>query len=889
MRTTVHIVPHTHWDREWYLSAAPLQLRLAALVDDLLATLGSRPELPSFLLDGQAVVLDDYLALRPEGAAALRRALAERRIEAGPWYVLADELLVSGEALVRNLLAGARAVRHCGGTPMPVGYSPDAFGHSGALPAIFAGFGIRVAVVWRGLGGARGQEGDLYRWRSDDGSEVLLVHLPAPGYEDGKNLPADRQGAARRWLDLAMLHGSRARSPHWLVLNGADHHALQRGLPEAVAALADAAREADVRLSSLAAYAEAVAQWADAAHARLPVITGELVQGRRHAWVLLGTHGTRLHLKQANARCQRLLERRAEPLATLALAYRGLDLREDLRAAWRTLLENHPHDSICGTSADPVHREMAVRFERCAAMGEEIAARALDAVAGYDPDAAREAGRERWAPGLLVFNPQARPFTGLVEADVALFRSDLKVGQQGPKGRGARVARSGVLRLVGPDGGALPFQELARWTGTDRVEAPRYYPDCDVVEWRRVVFAAAGLPALGVVPVRVEEGANRVRGASGEARGTPLGAVRVSEHGLDNGRVWVRVESDGTVAVADRACGISAHGLGGIVDERDLGDSYTSSPRGTLAEVPDAVALRVVHAGPLRGELEVVRRWKAADLEITTLVRLDAGASHVVLELAGVNRRLEHRVRAVFPLGERVRRVVADGQFGPVVRGVAPARARRGAGELEADYRTAAMQRYVRVAGRTKGLAVLADGLPQYEARAGGEVLVTLLRACGALSRADIPERPGHAGWPTATPAGQCLGPFQARIALMLHGPAAIDEPAAVEAAAEAFLTPPWATMRRALLAVPDPVPGPVLEGDRLVFSAMKPPEEGRGVVLRCCNPAGSAVRASWRVPWTVRRASLCRLDETVVAAAAASGLLVFDAPPRGVVTMLVR
>jgi len=128
MRTTVHIVPHTHWDREWYLSAAPLQLRLAALVDDLLATLDSRPELPSFLLDGQAVVLDDYLALRPEGAAALRGALAGRRIEAGPWYVLADELLVSGEALVRNLLAGARAVRRGGGAPVTVGNSADALG-----------------------------------------------------------------------------------------------------------------------------------------------------------------------------------------------------------------------------------------------------------------------------------------------------------------------------------------------------------------------------------------------------------------------------------------------------------------------------------------------------------------------------------------------------------------------------------------------------------------------------------------------------------------------------------------------------------------------------------------------------------------------------------------
>jgi alpha-mannosidase len=892
-RTSVHVVPHTHWDREWYLPAAPLQLRLASLVDDLLATLGRRPELPSFLLDGQAVVLDDYAALRPDRIGALRRALADGRIEAGPWYVLADELLVSGEALVRNLLAGAQAVRRAGGRPMRVGYSPDAFGHSGALPMIFAGFGIGVALVWRGLGGARGRERDLYRWQSADGSEVLLVHLGRPGYEDGKNLPADPRALRQRWLALRAMHAARAVAPHWLLLNGADHHALQHELPEAVAALAQIAPDVDVSLSSLEAYADAVARWTLESRARVPVLRGELVQGRRHAWVLLGTHGTRLHLKQANARCQRLLERRAEPLAALAGAYRGLDLREDLRAAWRTLLENHPHDSICGTSADAVHREMVTRFERCEEMGEEIAHRALDAVAGHDPDAAREAGRERWMPALLVFNPQARSFTGLIEAEVALFRADLRVGQQGPKGRGAKVPKPGELRLTGPDGARLAVQELERREGTDRIEAPRYYPDCDVVEWRRVVFAAAGLPALGVVAVRVDEvrGAAKGRGARGGVRGKGVPAsVRVDERGMDNGRVSVRVEADGSVAMADRRTGLSARGLGGIVDERDLGDSYTSSPRGVIADVPDAVAVRVVHAGPLRGELEIVRRWDAADLELATTVRLDAEARHVALTITGENRRGDHRLRVVFPLGERTRRVVADGQFGPVERAPAPPRSRRRAGELEADYPTAAMQRCVSVAGTRKGLTVFADGLPQYEARVGGEVLVTILRACGQMSRGDIPERPGHAGWPTPTPDGQCRGPFQARVAVMLHDRAALDDRAAIEAVAEDFLAPPWAVMRRPLLAMPEPTAGPVLEGAALAFSAMKPMDDGKGVVLRCYNPGSEPRAGAWRVPWHIGRASLCRLDETAgTTLVAEPGPIGFEAGSREVVSMVIR
>jgi alpha-mannosidase len=886
VRPVVHVVPHTHWDREWYLPAATLQLRLAALVDDVLDKVAQRPELPSFLLDGQAVVLSDYAALRPERVGALRRALAEGRVEAGPWYVLADELLVSGEALVRNLLTGARVVRSLGGRPMGVGYSPDAFGHSGALPALFAGFGITVAMVWRGLGDGTDQDGDLYRWRAADGSQVLLVHLARPGYEDGKNLPAARAAATARWAELRALHGARARAPHWLVLNGADHHALQHDLPEAVAMLAEVAADAEVRLSSLEAYADAVERWARSSGATPPTVEGELVQGRRHAWVLLGTHGTRLHLKQANARCQRLLERRAEPLAALALATQGLDLRADLDAAWRTLLENHPHDSICGTSADSVHREMTTRFERCAQMAEAIASRALDAVAGYDPDAARQTPRDRWTPALLVFNPQARPFSGVVEADVALFRADLRVGQQGPRGHGAPPPRPGVVHLLDPNGRELVTQELDRRSGTDRIESPRYYPDCDVVEWRRVVFAADALPALGVSAVRVEEGG---RGPGVGDQEPWAGEVRVTDHSLDNGRVRLRVEPDGTVAMEDVLAGLQASGLCAIVDERDLGDSYTSSPRGVIADAPDAVAVRVVHDGPLRGELEIARRFSPADLELVTRVRLDAGVSHAVFDLDGVNRRDDHRIRAVFPLGDRVRRVVADGQYGPVERRPAPARRARRAGELESEYPTAAMQRYLSVAARTRGLTVLSDGLPQYEARSGGDVLVTLLRGCGELSRADLPERPGHAGWPTPTPEGQCRGPFQARLAVLLHPPSALDDLGPIEAAAEAFLAPPWAVMRRALLSIPAAVPGPELRGDGLVLSAVKPAEQGARVVLRCYQSRAVEGRGACSVPWPVRAAVRCRLDETPLAPLdVREGVVRLEVPAHGITSVLL-
>jgi alpha-mannosidase len=185
---------------------------------------------------------------------------------------------------------------------------------------------------------------------------------------------------------------------------------------------------------------------------------------------------------------------------------------------------------------------------------------------------------------------------------------------------------------------------------------------------------------------------------------------------------------------------------------------------------------------------------------------------------------------------------------------------------------------------------VLTDGLPQYEVRPDGTVLVTVLRGFGELSRADLPERPGHAGWPTPTPEAQCPGPFAARLAVLLDEPGVIDAPGAIESAADAFLAAPVALMRRALLGRPAVVPGPELLGEGLVFSAMKPAVSGRGVVLRCYNARAVAVRGTWRVPWPVRSAARCRLDEAPLERLRiADGEIAFDAAPRAVVTVLLR
>jgi mannosylglycerate hydrolase len=253
-----------------------------------------------------------------------------------------------------------------------------------------------------------------------------------------------------------------------------------------------------------------------------------------------------------------------------------------------------------------------------------------------------------------------------------------------------------------------------------------------------------------------------------------------------------------------------------------------------------------------------------------------------------VNREVARRVRAVFPLRHPLSSVMADGPFGPVER--SPWAVRRHPKDIEAPDPCAPMQRYVSIAGVKDALTVFSDGLPQYEAKADGTLFVTLLRAFTQLSRRDLPERPGHAGWPTSTPEGACLGPVHARLAVMLHAPEMLDQREPIEVAADAFLSPPVAYMRRALMAVPPEVAGPELSGEGLVFSAMKPADTGEGVILRCYNDTSEIARGAWAVAKSFTSAMRCRLDETPTGKLVLQrGRVTFEAGPREIVTILLR
>jgi hypothetical protein len=439
----------------------------------------------------------------------------------------------------------------------------------------------------------------------------------------------------------------------------------------------------------------------------------------------------------------------------------------------------------------------------------------------------------------------------------------------------------------------VPVQVLERSRLLAREESPHHYPRTRLVERRRVLAWVDEVPAFGLRVLPVEEVRRRPA-----FPGRPAAA---GDDWIGNGAIRVAVR-DGAVSCASE--GREIRDWLAIEAEGEQGDLYTHSPiRGSLV-LGRMRRWRVTASGPLRAELAI--DWEvdlperhvtsaageanvvpATRLPVRTMVQLDAGAPFARLLVRGDQRTTDVRLRLLVRSDVGAPRVVADAAFGPVERrslNVPPAEQ-----AMEHPVATAPLHRYVSCFDASGGATLFADGLTEYEADAGGTIAVTLTRSVGELSRRDLPERPGHAGYPVPTPLAQARGPFEAGFAFLLHGPRGAATVDRIERLADDALLPleggPW----RTAVDPPSAVAGVTLEGAGLACSAVKESEYGDWLVLRCVNLWDAPAAGAWRLEG-ITEACLARLDETPLASiTVGDGAVRFEAPPRGIVTVLVR
>jgi len=359
----VHVVSHTHWDREWYKTFQEYRIWLVSLVDKLLEIFKTEPGYKYFVFDGQTIVLEDYLEIHPERRREIEKLVRKGKILVGPWYILPDEFLISGEAMIRNLIIGHKIAKEFGKV-MKVGYMPDPFGHISQMPQILKGFGINSIIFWRGLGAEGERLGSEFIWQAPDGSEVIAIHQIG-GYgnagglgfaEGGQGLKFEQgyTGTVKLMSELKKY----ARTDQLLFNNGGDHMKPLNGLPAMLDYINSKINDGRLIHSTFPVYIDKVVK----SGKKFLKHKGELRKAK-YANLLPSVLSARMYIKQKNYSAQNLMEKYAEPISVFAYL-EGKDYPSELlEKAWKYIIQSHPHDSICGCSIDEVHRDVVQRFE----------------------------------------------------------------------------------------------------------------------------------------------------------------------------------------------------------------------------------------------------------------------------------------------------------------------------------------------------------------------------------------------------------------------------------------------------------------------------------------------------------------------------------------------
>ena len=459
LRWRAFVIPHTHWDREWYERFEGYRARLVPMVSRLLDVLERDGEFHSFTFDGQTIAIQDYLEKRPADVPRVEALVRSDRLLIGPWHVLADLLLVSGESIVRNLQEGLRSAGELGRAAR-VAYVADPFGHPAQLPQILRAFGYDTYVFARGMGDEGESVGSEFWWVSPSGDRVRAAHLVdhysnalplvGPPDEDPAALRRRVKEKTARILDRLTPY---ANGDALLLMVGDDHVDAYARLPVAVREMRQAFPNVDARIASLEEFSAVMP----------PLqyeVTGEIASGRYRP-ILRGVNSTRVWIKQENVACERLLLEHCEPLDALT----GGSARTELRDLWRMLLQNHPHDSICGCSIDAVHDvDMAPRFAYVRERGAALASRLLAELAGRGtmPMLWNPLPSSRDAVVPIDGRPTRVRATGLGLSPVAVAAA----GSSGVRADGDSAIENGLLRVeVEADGSFLVVDMATRQRG----------------------------------------------------------------------------------------------------------------------------------------------------------------------------------------------------------------------------------------------------------------------------------------------------------------------------------------------------------------------------------------------------------------------------------------
>jgi len=744
-QTIVHIISHTHWDREWYLNSPYTREWLPVFFNSLFNMLEKEPGY-RFILDGQTLMIEDYLEEleskgkdKKEYVKKLKKYVSENRLLAGPYYQQPDWQLVSGESLIRNLLIGCKTANNLGGC-MKTGWLLDNFGQISQTVQIHKGFGLAGLFVWRGVDMDLSDISSEFIWESPDSSALIAIYL-IDSYRNAMRLSEYPDIMEDRIIKEVEKIKPFASTSNILLMNGYDQEIVPDNILPYIRAISK--KGFDVKQSTPEELITAVKD----SKPRLKKLKGYLYSGRFIS-VFSGTLSSRMYLKIMNDRCQKLIEKYAEPISFLSWILGGEYKKDKMDALWKLLLKNHPHDNICGVSIDDVHTDMEERFEKTDHLAKNLIKDELGKLAAIIDTSNGKDIRESY----IVFN------TSLEERESVIT---------------IKPEAENFFAIDG-DGSALSCQK-----GTGGV----------------LHIHVKDIPPFGYKTVYLV--------SSDKKQKSSIYRIDIDEKGkiAENRFFKIKVNDDGSLDVFDKVNKVEYQGLGVFEDGADAGDTYNYSPAPYddifLSSNRKARKIKIdfIEKGPIKCTIKVkiemdlpeelsedrkTRSRKRKILPIITFITVEVNSPFVRFRTFLKNTVRDHRLRVLFPTDLNTDKSYAETQFDVVEHDMFPVpyddkipqkvkRVLVGAREPEL-ITTFPQSSFVDISDKRRGVAVINKGLPEYEVIGNkNTIALTLFRSVGWLARNDLLSRTGDAGPSIYTPEAQCLREMEFDYAVYFH------------------------------------------------------------------------------------------------------------------------
>lgn len=749
MNRKIHVIPHSHWDREWYFTTSRSKVYLMKDLKDVLDTLENNNDFKYFMVDAQGSLLDDYCKWMPHDKTRIEKLVKDKRLLIGPWYTQSDQLVISGESIVRNLYYGIKCCQTFGDY-MNIGYVPDSFGQSGNMPQIYQQFGIKDTLFWRGVSDDMVKHTD-YNWVGDDGSVVFTTQIPF-GYYIGGNIPEEKKESEIFWQKECLEKaGSRSATRHIYFPNGFDQAPIRSNLPEIIAKRNKVDRDNEYVISNIEEYIKDV----KSENPILENVYGELVIAK-HMRIHKSIFSSRSDLKVLNTKVQNYVTNTLEPLLTISHHLGNEYPKYAVEEIWKLLFENAAHDSIGSCISDMANEDVYMRYKQARDM-------AINLVELHSRLIATKVKKEKDVPITFTFiNTLPVERKKVVVVETYLPGEDFVLhDQNGNCIEYTIIEKEDLTEYV--------LSQTIRLNPSKKIYMPTK------VYKAKLAIETSTLPALGYVQYTMHF--NNCSNAKMETKDC-----------IENDFYKIIVNEKGSLDIFDKQLNNWYKNQAVLVENGDDGDSFNYSPprKDMLVYSTDSKFITTIEGSSLYQKIAISYQMQipadlveraiqktSVTLPVTLYVTLKKDSQVIDINIEIDNHGLSHRLCVVFDSHLKTTYNFADQQFGLIKRvnvyqkemelyqqGLVNSQKveKKESNEVlnwkndqtawqEPPISIEPTQSYIALTDGNRGIGVIPQGVREYEiiGEQGNQICLTLFRTYGYMGKENLLYRPGRA------------------------------------------------------------------------------------------------------------------------------------------------